>query len=68
MREPLQSDFFNQIEENDKQAQKLYDKSPKKAKEFLTKKCHENMQKVLDVYNQIRNTLITKYTNNKQGS
>ncbi len=68
MREPLQKYFFNQIAINDKKAQELYDISPEKANEFLTIECDNNMQKLMILYKKIRNVLISKYTNNKQGS
>jgi len=67
MRKPLQDSFFENISIIDAKAQELYNKDPKKACDFLTKKCDENMQRVLDLYTEIRNVLITKYTNNKQG-
>ncbi|MGZ2369929.1 dipeptidase [Ancylomarina sp. YFZ004] len=67
-RDPFQQSLFDNLEVNDKKATALYNKSPKKAKAFLTQKSNENMQGVVDLYTQIRNILITKYTNNKQGS
>jgi len=67
-RDPFQQSLFDNLEINDKKATALYNKSPKKARAFLTQKSNENMQAVVDLYTQIRNILITKYTNNKQGS
>lgn len=67
LREPMQKQFFDNIAATDKKALQLYKKSPSKAKEFLTKECSKNMQTVLDTFIEIRNVLITKYTNNKQG-
>ena len=67
-RNPFQQSLFDNLEVNDKKATALYNKSPKKAKAFLTQKSNENMQGVVDLFTQIRNILITKYTNNKQGS
>uniref|UniRef100_UPI0035666566 hypothetical protein n=1 Tax=Ancylomarina sp. TaxID=1970196 RepID=UPI0035666566 len=67
-RDPFQQSLFDNLKVNDKKATALYNKSPKKAKEFLTQKSNKNMQGVVDLFTQIRNILITKYTNNKQGS
>ncbi|BAX79306.1 dipeptidase [Labilibaculum antarcticum] len=67
-RDPFQQTLFDNMEATDKKAKELYDISPKKAKEFLTQKSNENMQSVVDLFTKIRDLLITKYTNNKQGS
>lgn len=67
-RNPFQQSLFDNLEVNDKKASALYKKNPKKAKAFLTQKSNENMQGVVDLFTKIRNILITKYTNNKQGS
>jgi len=67
-RDPFQQSLFDNLEVNDKKASELYKKNPKKAKAFLTQKSNENMQGVVNLFTQIRNILITKYTNNKQGS
>ncbi|RZT95474.1 dipeptidase [Ancylomarina subtilis] len=67
-RDPFQQSLFDNMEANDKKATELYTKNPKKAKAFLTQKSNENMQGVVDLFTKIRNILITKYTNNKQGS
>ena len=67
-RDPFQQSLFDNLIANDKKASELYKKSPKKAKQFLTEKSNENMQAVVDLFTTIRNVLITKYTNNKQGS
>ena len=66
--DPFQQKLFDNLIENDKKAGELYKKNPKKAKQFLTEKTNENMQSVVDLFTEIRNVLITKYTNNKQGS
>ena len=67
-RDPFQQSLFDNLIANDKKASELYKKSPKRAKQFLTDKTNENMQAVVDLFTEIRNVLITKYTNNKQGS
>ncbi len=67
LRDPLEKEFFEKIPEIDKKAKEVYQKDPKKAREFLTKYTNENMEKVVRLYRELRNVLITKYTNNKQG-
>lgn len=66
-RDPLEQSFFDNIPEIDKKAQELYKKDPAKARAFLTKYTIENMDKVVKLYREMREMLITKYTNNKQG-
>ena len=66
-RDPLEAEWHEQQSQIDQQALALYKKSPKKAKEFLTQYSLEQMQRSVDLFKQVRNTLITKYTNNNQG-
>ena len=65
-RDPLEQQFFDNIPEIDKKAKALYDKNPEKAREFLTDYTIKNMDKVVQLYRELREQLITKYTNNKQ--
>lgn len=64
-RDPLESEFFDKQAEIDKKALELYQKNPKKAKQYLTRYTRESMERVMTMYQELRNTLITKYTNNK---
>ncbi len=66
VRDPLEASFFAERERIDKEAAALYKKSPKKAKVFLTTYTRERMEKVVQMYKDLRYLLITKYTNNKQ--
>ncbi|MCK5148924.1 C69 family dipeptidase [bacterium] len=66
-RNPLENEWFETQADIDKKALELYKKSPKKAKKFLTDYSKKQMQRSFDMFKQVRNTLITKYTNNKQG-
>jgi len=68
LRDPLQNRFFEEQNKIDTKAKKLYDKNPQKAKKILTEYTLKNMEKVVNTYKKIRDILITKYTNNKQGS
>ncbi len=67
VRDPLESSFFDNIPTIDKKALELYKKNPKQAKKFLTNYTKKNMEKIVKMYKELRNMLITKYTNNKQG-
>jgi dipeptidase len=67
-RDPLEASFFNEQPDIDKKALELYEKDPKLAQKFLTDITRERMEKVVDMYRDLRYQLITKYTNNKQGT
>jgi dipeptidase len=67
-RDPLETEFFTRQADIDARALQLYKKSPKQAKKFLTDYTWKRMEQVVNMYRQLRNVLISKYTNNKQGS
>ena len=67
MRDPLEGSFFEDQESIDAKALALYKKNPTQAKKFLTEYTRKNMEKIVKMYRDLRNHLITKYTNNKQG-
>ena len=67
-RDPLETGFFTEQADIDAKALKLYKNSPKQAKKFLTDYTWKSMEQVVNMYRQLRNELISKYTNNKQGS
>jgi dipeptidase len=66
-RDPLEAKFFQEQAEIDAQAGKLYKKSKKKALKFLTDYTRSSMEETISMYKELRDLLITKYTNNKQG-
>ena len=66
LRDPVENGFFGDQAKIDEKALELYKKNPDEAKEFLTEYSQKCMKKTVDVYTEIRNTLIAKYTNNKQ--
>jgi dipeptidase len=66
-RDPLEAEFFKDQARIDAQALKLYKKSPQKAKKFLNDYTRLSMERIVNMYKVLRNLLITKYTNNKQG-
>lgn len=67
VRDPLEAEFFKDQARIDAEALKLYKKSPGKAKKFLTGYTRQSMERVVKMYKDLRDLLITKYTNNKQG-
>ncbi|MCT4615228.1 MAG: C69 family dipeptidase [Marinifilaceae bacterium] len=67
MRDPFQQKLFDSVKEIDIRALDLYRKKPKYAKKFLTETCTQNMKELCKLYLEIRNKLISRYTNNKQG-
>jgi len=66
-RDPLEGGFFKEQSSIDAKALELYKKNPEQAKKFLTDYTLECMEKTVSMYRDLRNLLITKYTNNKQG-
>lgn len=67
MRDPMEKSFFDEQDAVDAEFEKLYKKSPKKAVKFITDLTIERQNAVLKMFQDLRITLITKYTNNKQG-
>jgi len=67
VRDPMELSFFEEQDEVDSTFTDLYKKSPKKAKKYLTGLTIERQNAVLKMFQDLRITLITKYTNNKQG-
>jgi len=50
------------------EAAELYGSNPDEAKRYLTDYTNSNIKKIVQMYKKLRSTLISKYTNNKQGS
>ena len=67
VRDPLEQSFFDEQANVDDEFQKLYRKSPEKASAYLTDKTIQRQEKAMKLFQDLRITLITKYTNNKQG-
>ena len=66
-RNPFENKMFEDQASIEKKALELYKKNPKKAKEFLTKYSESKVDEAMKIYEDLKNILITKYTNNKQG-
>jgi dipeptidase len=67
VRDPLEAGFFEEQPSIDAKALALYRKNQDQAKKFLTDYTRERMEKIVQMYRDLRYMLITKYTNNKQG-
>jgi len=67
VRDPLEQEFFDMQDEVDRAFIDLYAKSPKKAIKYITDLTIERQNRTLKMFQDLRITLITKYTNNKQG-
>jgi len=65
-RQPFEDKIFTDQEKVEKEALRLYTSNPKKAKAYLTAYCREVMEKVPPLYIEIRNRLITAFTNNRE--
>lgn len=64
-RAPMERSFFERNAEIEKEFIALQKKNPKKATELLNKYTQECADTIMQTYVQLRNTLITKYTNNR---
>lgn len=64
-RTPLEEGFFKKNAEIENEFMALQKKNPKKAAELLNNYTQECADRIMDTYAGLRNTLITKYTNNK---
>jgi dipeptidase len=67
VRDPLEEEFFAKTDSIDKEALELFKKNPELAKKYLTDYTRSVMEKTVKMYKELRNLLITKYTNNKLG-
>ena len=65
VRDPMEAEFFSERDEMDRRAVELLDQDLKKGQEFLTEYTNEHMEKIHKMYTELRDLLITKYTNNR---
>ncbi len=66
-RDPLEQSFFDEMDMIEADALSVYERNPEEAKKYLTEITQSRMVKVVEMYKKLRNKLISKYTNNKQG-
>ncbi len=65
VRDPFEERLIKERDHIDAKALELYDKNPGKASDFLTEYTIENMEKVLQMYNDLHDQLIVKYSNSR---
>ena len=68
VRDPLEREFMEKLADVDKTALEMMKKNSGQARAFLTESAWTNMDRAVKAYRDLRVTLISKYTNNKQGS
>jgi dipeptidase len=66
IRRPFEDKIFADQERVEKEALRLHDKNPRRAKTFLTDYCRGLMERVPPLYIGIRERLITLFTNNRE--
>jgi dipeptidase len=66
VRNPFENEMFAKQAQVEQEAQNLYKKSPLQAQEYLTSYSNGLMNKVTEMYIGLRNSIITKYTNNRE--
>jgi dipeptidase len=67
VRDPLEAEFFEKQAEVDAKFLELYEKDPEEGREYLTGLTKERMERIVEMYRNLRYLLITKYTNNNLG-
>lgn len=65
-RDPFEASVFSGEKEIEQKALALYKKDPKSAQEFLTGYSNDLMQKVTAMFLELRDQIITDYTNNHE--
>jgi len=68
VRNPFEEKVFEELTEIDEKGAKLYKKDQEKAKEMVTEYTNKKIEEMVRMYKDLKKLLITKYTNNKQGS
>jgi len=65
VRDPYEEQLFAERDHVDQEALALYQKKPDKALEYLTGYSRGKMERVLQMYNQLHDDLIVKYSNSR---
>ncbi len=65
-RNPFEEEIFTRQQEIEKEALALHRKNVHAAQKYLTNYSNGLMNRVLDMYHNLRDTLIVKYTNNRE--
>ena len=67
VRDPLEASFFEQQADIESRALEMFERDPGEARGFLNRYTWESMDRIVELYRDLRKLLITKYTNNKLG-
>jgi len=65
VRSPFEERLFSERDRIDSKAVALYKKDPEEALEYLTAYSKSNMEEVLEMYNDLHDRLIVKYSNSR---
>ncbi len=66
VRDPFEAEMFNNQKAIEDEAAALYKKDSKLAREYLTNYSNGKMNRVTEMFTDLRNQIITKYTNNQE--
>ena len=66
VRDPFENEIFAGQEKTEKEALEMYKKDPASARKFLTDYSDGKMNRVTEMFLELRNQIITRYTNNRQ--
>ena len=66
VRTPFEDEIFNNQKAIEDKALKLYKRNPQAAQEYLTNYSNALMHDVTEMFTQLRNEIITNYTNNHE--
>lgn len=66
VRDPFEAEMFNNQKAVEDEAMGLYKKDPKLAQEYLTKYSNDKMDRVTEMFLNLRDQIIVKYTNNQE--
>ncbi len=66
VRDPFEADMFNNQKRIEDEALTLYKKNPQEAREYLTNYTNGKMNMVTEMFLNLRDQIITNYTNNQE--
>jgi dipeptidase len=66
IRDPFENEIFEKQDQIEAEALRLYKADPAAARDYLTDYSNGLMKEVTEKFISLRNTIITKYTNNRE--
>jgi dipeptidase len=66
VRDPFENEIFTQQKQVEDNALSLFRKDPKSAREYLTNYSNAKMNRVTEMFLNLRDQIITRYTNNRE--